>query len=42
MRENMLYDTDIYQLRGYTLERMMAIIRNQYMYKPQGLSLIHI
>ncbi len=36
MRENMLYDTDIYQLRGYTLERMMAIIRNQYMYKPQG------
>lgn len=33
MRENMIYDTDQYQLRDYVLERMIEIIKNQHKVK---------
>ena len=36
MKENMIYDTDKYQLRDYVLERMMTIIHNQSSVKPGG------
>lgn len=37
MKENMMYDTDLYQLRDFVLYRMLEIIQNQKSSQPGGI-----
>lgn len=37
MKENMMYDTDLYQLRDFVLYRMLEIAQNQKSSQPGGI-----